>query len=325
MVTLKDQLVMLKLCMIFRIFQKACVFFTLFSSILSDLSLVVSYFIRKLVYHFLTRPKMTWSEEHDIMLCRELLVEEPYNFKHGSRERGRCWDRIAEALNKIDQPKFIVDQRAVRDRFVKLEKACKKKTRDELRASGFAPSEPSELDQALEEIIEKSKSAEQQKEASCAEKQQEIDKEKETAEAVRRRAMERLSESRAREGCRKRKGGETSEYVGYLREKREVDMRVRENQVDLKRREVTIEERRVEREFELKQRELLLRERELCLKEKKLELNQRASESFQERLVGYEQQQIVLQQQLFSLQQQMAHLETINEDILKLLKTKENQ
>ena len=158
MVTLKDQVVMLMLRMIFRVIKKAYVFFTLFSSILSDLSLVVSYFIRKLVYHFLTRPKMTWSEENDdIMLCREILLEEPYTFKHGSREKGRCWDRIAEALNKIDKPKFIVDQRVVRDRFVKLEKACKKKTRDELRARGIAPNEPSELDQALEEIIEKSK------------------------------------------------------------------------------------------------------------------------------------------------------------------------
>ena len=170
---------------------------------------------------------MTWTEEHDIMLCREILTEEPFNFKHGSREWGRCWDHIADTLNKVDQLKFNVDQRAVRDRFVKLEKAFKKKTREELRASGIAPNEPSELDQALEEIIEKIHFAEQQKEASCAEKQQEIEKEKETAEAVRRRAMERLSESRAREGCRKRKGGETSEYVGYLREKREVDMKVR--------------------------------------------------------------------------------------------------
>ena len=157
MITLKDQLVMLKLCMIFRVLQKACVFYILFLSILSDSSLVVSYFIRKLVYHFLTRPKTTWSEEHDIMLCRKILVEEPHNFKHRSRERGRCWDRTAESLNKIDQPKFIVDQSAVRDRFVKLEKACKKKTRDELRANGIAPNEPSELDQALEEIIEKVK------------------------------------------------------------------------------------------------------------------------------------------------------------------------
>ena len=108
---------------------------------------------------------MTWTEEHDIMFCREILTEEPFNFKHGSRERESCWDYIADTLNKVDQLKFVVDQRAVRDRFLKLEKACKKKTREELRPSGIAPSEPSELDQTLEEIIEKINSAEQQKEA----------------------------------------------------------------------------------------------------------------------------------------------------------------
>ena len=104
-----------------------------------------------------------------------------------------------------------------------------------------------------------------------------------------------------------------------------MDVKVRENQVDLKRREVCVEEIRVERELELKQRELLLRERELSLKEKRLGLKERKSESFQERLSRYEQQQIVLQQQLFSLQQQISHVEKINEDILKLFKTKENQ
>ena len=83
----------------------------------------------------------------------------------------------------------MVDQRAGGDRFVKSEKACKKKMTDELRASGIAPNEPSELEQALEEIIDKSKSAEQQKEVSFAEKQEGIDKEKETAEALRRRAI----------------------------------------------------------------------------------------------------------------------------------------
>ena len=31
---------------------------------------------------------MTWTEEHDITLCREILTEEPFNFKNGSRERG---------------------------------------------------------------------------------------------------------------------------------------------------------------------------------------------------------------------------------------------
>ena len=123
---------------------------------------------------------MIWTEEHGIMLCREILIEELYNFKHWSRERGRCWDLIADTLSKVDQPKFNVDQRVVRYRFVKLEKASKKKTKEDLRSSGIALNEPSELDQALEEIIEKINSAEQQKEASCAEKQQEINKEKET-------------------------------------------------------------------------------------------------------------------------------------------------
>ena len=95
-----------------------------------------------------------------------------------------------------------------------------------MRANEIAPNEPSEPDQTLEEIIEKSNSTEQQKEASCAEKQQEIDNDKETAEAVGRRTIERLSDSRAREGCRKIKGKETNEYVGYLKEEREEDVRV---------------------------------------------------------------------------------------------------
>ena len=31
---------------------------------------------------------MTWTEEHDTMLCREIMKEESYDFKHWSRERG---------------------------------------------------------------------------------------------------------------------------------------------------------------------------------------------------------------------------------------------
>lgn len=73
---------------------------------------------------------MTLTEEHDTLLCREILVEEPYTFKHGSREKGRCWDCIAQNLNRVEQPEFSVDQRAIRDRYVKLKKSYKKKTRE---------------------------------------------------------------------------------------------------------------------------------------------------------------------------------------------------
>ena len=36
-----------------------------------------------------------------------------YAFKHGSRERRKCWDEIAEALNTLELPTLSVDQRAV--------------------------------------------------------------------------------------------------------------------------------------------------------------------------------------------------------------------
>ena len=31
---------------------------------------------------------MLWTKNHDILLCREILVEEPYKFKHGQGKEG---------------------------------------------------------------------------------------------------------------------------------------------------------------------------------------------------------------------------------------------
>ena len=56
----------------------------------------------------------------------------------------------------------------------------------------------SELDQALEDIIERSENAEEEKDTTCQEKRQEQEKEKETVQSVRRRAMESLFQTRAR-------------------------------------------------------------------------------------------------------------------------------
>ena len=99
---------------------------------------------------------MNWTYEHDVMLCREILVIEPFNFKYGSRERGQAWEKIAQNLNQGLAPKFNVDQRAVRDHSLKLERIFKRKIAEEERASGISP-ESTELDMAMEEIVEKSK------------------------------------------------------------------------------------------------------------------------------------------------------------------------
>ena len=84
------------------------------------------------------RPKMVWSAQHDVMLCREIVLAQPFQHKFGSRERGHTWDEVADQLSKISEPKFHVDQRAVRERYSKLEKGFKRKMAIEERASRIA-------------------------------------------------------------------------------------------------------------------------------------------------------------------------------------------
>ena len=142
---------------------------------------------------------MTWSKQHDIALCMEVLVIQPNQHKYGSRDRGQCWHKIAKHLNQIEQPHFTVDQRAVRDRFCKLQKDFKQKRAFEERASGICPDEPDELEQALEDIAEMEKDQQEQLSIGESKKRLFLEKEKETAETMRKRAMERMGESRARE------------------------------------------------------------------------------------------------------------------------------
>ena len=126
------------------------------------------------------------------------MVVEPYKYKVGSREKGQSWDRIATALNSLVEPRFSVDQRAVRERFAKLEKYFNKKTASEERASGNPP-ETSELDEAMENILEliETSKMEQSEEKESRKKREE--QEKETAANVRKRSTERLSETTERE------------------------------------------------------------------------------------------------------------------------------
>ena len=43
---------------------------------------------------------MKWSESHDILFAREVLVSSLYETRNGSPERGKVWDEIAGNLNK---------------------------------------------------------------------------------------------------------------------------------------------------------------------------------------------------------------------------------
>ena len=66
----------------------------------------------------LIRKPMVWSTVHDEMLCREILVVDPFTRTNkGTVARGTKWEEVAENLNKIQQVYFKVDKRAFRDRY----------------------------------------------------------------------------------------------------------------------------------------------------------------------------------------------------------------
>ena len=98
---------------------------------------------------------MVWNQEKDEMLCKEVLLFEPYKFRPRPRtkERGNAWKCIAENLNDIRTKNFKVDARAVRERFSVIKAHYEAKTREELAASGISP-ELTPADQAIEDILE---------------------------------------------------------------------------------------------------------------------------------------------------------------------------
>ena len=141
---------------------------------------------RQVSFDCLYRSPFHWTEEHDVLLCREIRVVEPYQFKSGTRESGNAWGEIATNLTSVEKPKFSVNRRSVRDRYNVLKSNYLAKMASEERSSGIDVEE-NELDQLLEEICACAKECEMrintQSSAALARKNEE----QETAEEMRRR------------------------------------------------------------------------------------------------------------------------------------------
>jgi len=233
---------------------------------------------------------MNWTFEHDVMLCREILVIEPFSFRYGSRERGQAWEKIAHNLNQSIHPKFNVDQRAVRDHFLKLERVFKRKIAEEERASGISP-ESTELDMAMEEIVEKSKEAKEGLDRKNEKKNTAVDAERETAENVRKRSMERWSETSKRENLarakKRQKMNANSEAVEYLREKSAKECELKEKELELKEKKLLMMEKEQQHKFELERKEHDERMKDLKMRQER-----------ENNLLLIMQQQLLQQQQL---------------------------
>ena len=185
---------------------------------------------------------MEWTETHDILLCRELLLEEPYKFKKGSNERGKKWTGIAESLNKNSEVKFKVTQRSVRERMERLEKKYMEKRKEEELGSGLAVDEMSELETLIEEIIDREKLAEESRDSEGTQKKVEADKQ--TAEEMRQEVMERFGETQKRAAADGDQGRETkrgrrsgNDAMDFLKEKTEKENELRAEEIALKKQE----------------------------------------------------------------------------------------
>ena len=161
---------------------------------------------------FTERSKTEWRGEHDVLLCREILVSQPFKFKERTVERGTIWDEIANQFNNCQTLKFRVNKRSVREQFKLIKEKFKRKIQDEEKASGIDVELSSELEQALEDIcaLEESQPAE-----VMDLKQAKAEANKLKAKEIRQKAMGSFGQTKAKEGQeepvkKKRRGGRLS-------------------------------------------------------------------------------------------------------------------
>ena len=117
-----------------------------------------------------------------------------------------------------------------------LERDFKKKERSEKNASGISP-EKTELDQIMEDYLEQKEDQERESEKASEESWDKVAKDKATAEYLRNKAVECLSETKKRAGSdlptkkRKHNGSGTLEY---LRDTSDRECQLKTQELELK-------------------------------------------------------------------------------------------
>ena len=222
---------------------------------LSLLSLIV-YLLCHISYD-----RMFWTEEHDVILVREMLANSPFaGTKRGTVQRGRKWNEISEHLLQVEAPKFKVDQRGVRERYGLLAKAYRRKIREEerSRASGISTPELTEVEQALEDLIVREDEADRDQQETATQKRK-VKEDKKDAEEVRKRAMERLGDRMKRseiEGKGKKRRSSGNNTLEYLKERNEMLDEFKKEELELKKQELQQEAKKNEAMMKLMSQQL---------------------------------------------------------------------
>ena len=175
----------------------------------------------------------------------------------------------------------------------------KKKMRSEERASGLDP-EMTEIDTMLEELWEKEEVAEEEDDT----KKKKAEAEKESAEKMRLKAMEKLSESQKRkesnEEVRPKKSRKSiGDAVSYLQEKSKQEIALRKEETDLKNQE----EGRI---AHLSEKQLKMQQDMLQMIQQQHQNQQRLQQEQQRQQERLQQQQLQTMQFTLTQQQQQS-------------------
>ena len=185
---------------------------------------------------------MIWTEQHNDMLIREMYLFEPWKYKKGSPQRGNVWEQISVSLNDLDDPKFDVTQKSIRDHYNLLEKQQKKRLRDEEKASGISPVH-SDFEDAMENIIQLFIGKDEEDQKNDAQKKEKYDADTAKILEMRQSAMESLAETKKRKGDseagkRKRKMSNGSDTIAFLQQRYQVDSELKREELKLKQEEM---------------------------------------------------------------------------------------
>ena len=175
--------------------------------------------------------RQTWSDESDVILCREILVLRPYQYQKGSKESGNAWNLITDIMNERVK-ELSVTTKSVRDHFNLLLTKRKNKKRENERASGIHIEEK-EIDTLLDEILEDIENCQEVLSTQSDAKRQAEAADKERAEEMRMRAMETYGESRKR----KNEDDDTTPQRGKRRSGSETIQFLRREELELKKQE----------------------------------------------------------------------------------------
>ena len=186
---------------------------------------------------------MEWTADHDVILLREMIGSDLFSFKKGSVARGERWEAITGKLNQVKTPRFhLKDKRAVRDRWVLLQKKHKTKMHEEEAASGISVDEMSEIDVLLEELVEREESLSKLEDAQSRKQKQDKSK----AEDISQKALERYSETKKRKSTqnsdeceekpkRQRRSARTEPLIEFMQERAKTERDLRQQEIDLRR------------------------------------------------------------------------------------------